>query len=152
MLPLELEQYLHIQIPLSRAMAVRVLSIADTVVVLQAPLAPNTNHHETVFGGSAAALAILAAWSLLHVRLLAAGTVVRLVLQRNTMEYQRPIPGEFTARAALADAAQWARFTTTLARRRKARITVPALIEQGGQIAGRFSGEFVALAGLDPCL
>jgi thioesterase domain-containing protein len=148
-LPLELEQYLHSQIPLSRAMAVSVVSIADTEVVLKAPLAPNTNHRETVFGGSAAALAILAAWSLLHLRLSAAGTAASLVLQRNTMEYQRPIPGEFTARAVLAQAAHWARFSATLARRRKARITVAALLEHGGQAAGRFSGEFVALAGHD---
>ena len=149
MLPLELEQYLHAHIPLSRAMAVRVLSISESAVVLQAPLAPNTNHRETVFGGSAGALAILAAWSLVHVRLQAAGTAARLVLQRNTMEYQRPILGEFTARAALASAPQWLRFSTTLARRRKARIIVAALLEHGGQVVGSFRGEFVALAGSD---
>jgi thioesterase domain-containing protein len=144
-LPLELEQHLHVWIPLSRAMAVRVLSITDDAVVLQAPLAPNINHRETVFGGSAVALAILAAWSLLHVRLQAAGTMARLVIQRNTMEYRHPIIGEFTARAVLEDEGQWARFSTTLARRRKARITVAALLEHRRQLVGSFSGEFVAL-------
>jgi len=144
--PLELEQYLHACIPLSRAMALEVVSISDGVVVLRAPLAPNTNHSETVFGGSACALAILAAWSLVHVRLQAAGMAGRLVIQRNTMEYLRPIAGEFTARAALEEAGQWARFSATLARRRRARITVPALLEHCGQVVGSFSGDFVALA------
>ena len=127
-------------------MALEVVSISDGVVVLRAPLAPNTNHSETVFGGSACALAILAAWSLVHVRLQAAGMAGRLVIQRNTMEYLRPIAGEFTARAALEEAGQWARFSATLARRRRARITVPALLEHCGQVVGSFSGDFVALA------
>jgi thioesterase domain-containing protein len=151
-LPLELEQYLQVHIPLSRAMSVEVVAIADRAVVLRAPLAPNTNHRATVFGGSASALAILAAWSLLHVRLRAAGIASRLVIQRNTMEYQRPITGDFTARAALGEEQQWARFSATLVRHRKARITVTALLEHAGEVAGRFSGEFVALGEHELCL
>ena len=69
MLPDQLERYLHEHIPLSKAMGVSVLSVGEEAVTLRAPLAPNINHRETVFGGSASALAILAAWSLLHTRL-----------------------------------------------------------------------------------
>ncbi len=65
MTPAELEAYLHQTIPLSRAMAVSVIELNPESVVLGAPLAPNVNVHETAFGGSAAALALLAAWSLL---------------------------------------------------------------------------------------
>jgi thioesterase domain-containing protein len=142
--PIELEHYLHEQIPLSRAMAVKVVSIGAGDVVLSAPLAPNTNHHATVFGGSASAVAMLAAWSLLHTRLRAAGIAGRLVIQRSSIEYLRPIAGEFLARAALGDLAQWERFTAVLARRRRARIGVEVLIEHAGEVAARFTGEFVA--------
>lgn len=152
LLPLELEQYLHAHIPLSKAMAVEVVSITDSAVLLRAPLAPNTNHRETVFGGSVSALAILAAWSLLHVRLRAAGIANRLVIQRNTVEYLRPLPGGFTARATLGGKEQWARFSATLARRRKARIAVTATLEHGGEVAATFSGEFVALGAEELCL
>ena len=147
--PRELERYLHEHIPLSRAMAASVVAVLRDEVSLAAPLAPNINHRDTVFGGSAAALAMLAGWSLLHVRLRAEGSEARLVIQRNTMEYQRPIAGDFTARAALEHPQRWQQFMATLARRGKARIVVTALLEQGGQIAGRLSGEFVALAGAD---
>jgi len=147
--PRELERYLHEHIPLSRAMAASVVAVLRDEVSLAAPLAANINHRDTVFGGSAAALAMLAGWSLLHVRLRAEGSEARLVIQRNTMEYQRPIAGDFTARAALEHPQRWQQFTATLARRGKARIAVTALLEQGGQIAGRLSGEFVALAGAD---
>jgi thioesterase domain-containing protein len=143
---LELHAYLHGHIPLVRAMAVEVHSIGPEGVVLGAPLAPNTNHHETVFGGSASALAILAAWSCLHLRL-AESTAPRaqLVIQRNTMEYLKPVSDAFTARASLLEGEDWARFMKMLERKSRARISVLSVLESGGAVAGRLVGEFVAL-------
>jgi thioesterase domain-containing protein len=141
----DVERYLHEHIPLSKAMAVTVVSVEPDEVVLRAPLAPNINHRETVFGGSASALAILAAWSLLHARLRSEGVPSRLVIQRNTMEYERPIPGDFTARASLERPEHWQQFTRMLARKGKARITVCSVLEHAGQAVGRLTGEFVAL-------
>lgn len=142
----ELQTYLHEHIPLSKAMAVSVVQVATNHVLLSAPLAPNINHRDTVFGGSASALAILAAWSLLHTRMRDENISARLVIRRNTMEYERPIVGEFTARAWLETPEQWPHFTHMLARKGKARIIVLSALEYAGQIAGRFRGEFVALA------
>ena len=127
-------------------MGVAVQSADETAVVLQAPLEPNINHRETVFGGSASALAILAGWSLLHVRLRAEGLMGRLVIQRSTMDYLQPMAGEFRARAQLGEPARWPQFTQLLERRGRARLTVTATVEHAGAVAGRFSGEFVALA------
>jgi thioesterase domain-containing protein len=143
--PAELEQYLHQEIPLSRAMAVAVLSVTPDSVRLQAPLDPNINHHETVFGGSASALAILAGWSLLYVRLAQEAISARVVIQRHTVEYERPMAGTFTARAALEEPQRWAAFRLMLERHGKARISVTAVLEHAGDIAGWFRGEFVAL-------
>jgi thioesterase domain-containing protein len=145
--PAELEQYLHDHIPLSRAMAVSVVSVAPHGVVLRAPLAPNINHRETVFGGSASALAILAAWSLLHTRLHSEGIASRLVIQRNTMEYEQPILGDFTARSFLEQPTDWTLFTRMLARKGRARISVASVLEHAGQEVGKLHGEFVALGG-----
>lgn len=142
----ELQQYLHQHIPLSLAMAVSVGLITPESVILRAPLEPNINHRATVFGGSASALAILAAWSLLHTRLRSGGIDCRLVIQRNTMEYTKPITGEFTAQSTLQQPSQWRNFLLVLSRRGKARITVGATLMQGNHEAGHFTGEFVALA------
>jgi thioesterase domain-containing protein len=148
MSPAELETYLHAHIPLSRAMQVRVVQAAPEAVVLSAPLAPNINHRDTVFGGSASAVAILAAWSLLHTRLSAEGLASRLVIQRNTMSYEQPIAGNFTATAAAPDAATWQQFLRMFRRKGKARITVVSVLHFVGEVAGRLEGEFVAL-GMD---
>lgn len=144
MSPQQLEQYLHEHIPVSRAMQVSVLEVRNDAVVLGAPLAPNINHRETVFGGSASALAILAAWALLHTRLRNAGMTGRLVIQRNTMDYRLPIRGDFTARSSLA-AHDWQKFLHMLTRKDIARITVSSVLEYAEQVAGYFTGEFVAL-------
>ena len=141
----ELERYLHEHIPLSRAMQVSVVSVQVDGVTLRAPLAPNINHQETIFGGSASALAILAGWSLLHTRLAAAEISSRLVIQRNTMHYDLPIAGAFTARSFIRTPAAWDSFMRMLERKGRARLTVSCTLEYDGQAAGRLEGEFVAL-------
>lgn len=140
-----LERYLHGRIPLSTALGVRVAEASTECVRLTAPLAANLNHTGTVFGGSAAAVATLAAWSLLHLRLAAAGLSARTVIQRSRMEYERPIPGDFAAECRLGDPAAWQHFTTVLARRGRARLRLDAGLSCAGEPVGRFEGEFVAL-------
>jgi thioesterase domain-containing protein len=73
------------------------------------------------------------------------GVLDRLVIQRNTIEYQRPIRGQFTARSRLLHPDRWPQFIAMLARKGKARIAVSAILEHAGQLAGTFTGEFVAL-------
>lgn len=144
MTPRELETYLHDHIPLSRAMAVRVVSIAPDSVTLGAPLLPNINHRDTVFGGSASALAILSAWSLLHLSLTDAGQPSRVVIQRNTMEYLTPIDGDFAATATMPGGEDWPRFLKILGRRGVARLSVDAVLTYRDAVAGKLTGDFVA--------
>ncbi|WP_342618880.1 YiiD C-terminal domain-containing protein [Rhodoferax sp. GW822-FHT02A01] len=145
MTPPALQQYLHAHIPLSKAMSVSVVSVEPESVTLSAPLQPNINHRETVFGGSASALAILAAWCLIQTRLSAEGIAARLVIQENTMSYDNPIAGEFLAVSQLDDPQGWERFKTMLRRKGKGRVSVRSDLVYESQIAGRFKGEFVAL-------
>jgi thioesterase domain-containing protein len=141
-----LETYLHTHIPLSRAMGASVRSLTPEAVTLGAPLAPNLNHRGTVFGGSASSLAILSAWALVHTRLRAEGLDSRLVIQRNSMAYERPMDGPFEATASLARPEAWPAFLRTLRRMGRARVAVVSVLHCDGQAAGRFEGDFVALA------
>jgi len=140
-----LERYLHDHIPLSAAMKAEVVDVGEAGVTLRAPLEPNINHRETVFGGSASALAILAAWSLVHLRLREVGVRSRIVIQRSTLDHERPIHGWFTARSHIEDPASWERFLRGLERKGRARVVVAALLESEGEVVGRFEGLFVAL-------
>ncbi len=141
----ELQEYLYAHIPLSKAMGVEVISATTADVTLSAPLLPNINHSDTVFGGSASAVALLSAGGLLHVRLSAQGLASRVVVQRNTMSYEQPITAAFTATAAAPDPQKWGRFLATLQRHRRARIVVHSVLFCNGARVGGLEGEFVAL-------
>jgi thioesterase domain-containing protein len=140
-----LQHYLYEHIPLSRAMQIGVENISADSLTLSAPLAPNINHFANVFGGSASAVAILSAWSLLHTRMKAAGIRSRLVIQSNTMSYDESIAGDFIATAQLANPDKWDSFVRMFQRKGKARISVKSALYFGGKVAGRLEGEFVAL-------
>lgn len=141
----ELEVYLHTHIPLTQAMHVSVVSIEAQHLILQAPLKPNINPHHTVFGGSVATMATLAAWCLLHTRLDAEGIANNLVVRRSTVEYDKPIAGDFRASASLEAPEQWEKAMELLKQRGKVKIAVTSVLEYAEQITGRFRGEFVVL-------
>ncbi len=145
MTPAELEAYLRERIPLSRALAVQVIECGPGRVVVAAPLEPNVNHRETVFGGSAYAVAVLAAWSVVLLRLRSEGLDGRIVIRHGAMDYGRPIVAAFRAVATPPPEEQWTRLVTALSRGRPARVTASVALECDGAGVGRLEGEFVVL-------
>jgi len=143
---LRVQRYLYQYIPLSAAMGVQVRTARVEHVKLAAPLAPNVNHTETVFGGSAAALATLSAWTLLHLRLEQSQLDAKLVIQRSRMEYEKPIPGDFEAVCDFGDESAWERFRKTLTRHGRARLTLGAHLVHSKLRVASFEGDFVALS------
>ena len=140
-----LQKYLHENIPLSKAMGVEVLEATVNGVKLSAPLSPNINHRETVFGGSASAVALLSAWSLLYLRLINENIASRIVIQRSTVTYECPITDMFTASSVFRDPAAWFKFVATLRRKNRARVKVNSVLHCHDGKVGELEGEFVAL-------
>lgn len=145
----ELEHFLHEHIPLARAMGVRIVAADGDGLVLSAPLAVNNNHHGTLFGGSASALAILAAWGWMHLRLDDEGLDPDLVIQRSSMSFVAPGRTDVTARCRGAVDAQWRRFLRTYRRFGRARVELEAVLASGGEDVARLRGAFVALKPAD---
>jgi len=146
----ELQRYLHREIPISRAMGVSVLHAGPEGVRLGMPLVPNLNHRGTLFGGSAAALGMLAAWTLVHERLRGEeGLTPHLVVQRSAMEYLEPVAGDVEAWAGPPPLEAWERFLRTFRRRKRARIEVEAELLWAGWRAAHLRGTFVAAERLD---
>ncbi len=145
MAPQELETYLRSKIPLMNFMQVSVLHVAADTLVVGAPLEPNLNVHHTFFGGSASALSLAAAWSLLQIRMTTEGLDGNLVVHRNTITYLRPVTGAVTAEATFAQPDAWPGFVDTLARKGRARITMSTRLMFDGHVAAQLDGEFVAV-------
>jgi thioesterase domain-containing protein len=139
----ELTSFLHRSIPLTRALAVQVTYAVPGRVRIEAPLAPNLNHHGTAFGGSLATLGILAGWTVLHMSLEDAGLAASLVVRHVELDYLEPVTGDLVAESELPQA-EWPRFIDTLRRGRRARIDVDSLL-RGRAEAVRVKASYVAL-------
>jgi thioesterase domain-containing protein len=138
-------KYLHEHIPISKAMGVEVQEASPKGVKLSAPLPPNINHRETVFGGSASAVAILSAWALLYLRLKNEDIDGRIVIQKSAMNYEHPIIDTFTAASEIREPAAWTAFVAALRRKGRARVKVCSILHCNDRKVGEFEGEFVAL-------
>lgn len=136
--------YLHEHLPLTAAMGLTVARLADAVVELRLPLAPNLNHRHTVFGGSLSAAAITAGWALVHWRLRAEALPARVVIQGSTMDYLAPAHGETIVTCLVTDEL-WTPFATTLARKCRARLTLAMRLLVGEVLVATATGTYVAL-------
>lgn len=127
-------------------MGIRVVSVGADGVRLSAPLEPNLNHQSTAFGGSVASLAILAAWTLAHVRLREAGVAAAVVIQRSTVDYLKPVHGEMEAYCTSPAPAAWDRFLGGVERRGRGRLRLSAEVSSEQVLAATFDGLYAALA------
>jgi len=140
-----IQDYLYEHIPLSKAMEVEAVEASNSKVILKAPLPPNINHRDTVFGGSASTLCILSAWALVHFRLQSEGFTCRVVIQKNTMTFDKPILSEFEASCTLDEQEKWEKFTTILSKKGKSRILLSSSLVCKGEKVGSSEGAFVAI-------
>ena len=141
----DLEQYLHEHIPVSHAMGISVVTASTDEVELRAALAPNVNHRNTAFGGSVAALAILAGWSLLRIGLDGHIPIPQIVIQRSTMEYSAPVLADFDAVCRRPSDAAWQRFMSAFTRRGRGRLSLAVDVLCDGNPVGHLTGVFVAM-------
>lgn len=137
------ERFLHEQIPLSRAMGVKVESHDASGLVLTAPLDANHNHLGTAFGGSLAALATLAGYALLWLEL--GNRDAHLVIRRSELDYRHPVTGPLRAICRRPPDAELAAFRATFAKAGKARIRLGVTVEEAGRVCMAYQGTFVAI-------
>lgn len=142
MTELEAEQYFHQQIPITRAMGVRVVADDENGFVIEAPVALNSNHLRTAFGGSINAVATLAAYGLLWLKL--EQPAAHVVVAESSIRFLRPVRETIRAICLHPEPADWAAFQTRFAEKGKARINLRVNVVEHGQTAAEFAGIFVA--------
>jgi len=140
------EQYLHDHIPMTRHLGISVRAWDGESLHLSAPLEPNLNHRQTAFGGSVASVAIMAGWSLVHLRLLERDLECRLVIQTSHMEFLRAVETDFEAVATSPAGESWDRLFAGLERRSAGRIDVASDVLASGELVAEHTGRYVALS------
>jgi thioesterase domain-containing protein len=141
----QINDYLHQELPLTGHMQITVTAWDQQTLTLKAPLEPNINHADTAFGGSISTLGILAGYMLLFLMLQDRKISNRILIQKSSTDYLRPIDGEMTAVASLSQFKDLDEFLVTLQKRRRARTTLDAQIFAGPALAATHSGLYVAM-------
>lgn len=149
----DFQQRIYDVIPLTHAMDARLLSYDGRQLLVGAPLAPNSNHQGTGFGGSIYSAAVLAAWGLIELAVEDAGVDGTVVIQSGSMDYGQPVDSDFFALCQLPDTTEWERFLTMLTRRGRGRLSLksgvycgePTLTPEQPATAF-FEGRFVVVA------
>jgi thioesterase domain-containing protein len=136
------EEYFHQQIPITRAMGMRVVAHNENEFVIEAPVALNSNHLRTAFGGSINAVATLAAYGLLWLGM--RDPAVHVVVAESRIRFLRPVRETIRAICPRPSPDEWAAFRTQFSAKGKARITLRATVVEAGKTAAEFEGVFIA--------
>jgi thioesterase domain-containing protein len=139
------EEFFHAQIPLTRAMGLRVVSGDENGFAIEAPVALNSNHLRTAFGGSINAVATLAAYGLLWIEL--DDPAVHVVVAESSIRFLRPVRTTIRAVCQQPRPDEWKAFRDEFVSARKARLKLRVNVVEAGETAAEFEGIFVARAG-----
>jgi thioesterase domain-containing protein len=138
------ERFFHEQIPLTRAMGLRVIAHDESGFVVEAPVALNSNHLRTAFGGSINAVATLAAYGLLWLELNDAA--VHVVVAESSIRFLRPVREIIRAICLRPALHELEAFRAQFAAKRKAGIALHVKVVEAGATAAEFDGAFVVRA------
>src|SRR3954447_8021948 len=125
---LKAEKFLHEQIPITRAMGLRVVAHDDDGFRIEAPVALNSNHLQTAFGGSINAVATLAAYGFLWLEL--DDESVELVVAESSIRFIAPVRTTIRAVCLPVEDKLLSRFKADLRANGKARIRLHAHVEE----------------------
>lgn len=139
-----LQRLIEREIPLARHIGVKVEVADDEALMLAAPLAPNTNHHGTAFGGSIFSLAVLTGWAWLTRHLVVLEIAADAVVQESSIQYLAPARGALHARLVAPGAAAVSKLERMLDRAGRGRIRLHVDVHVARTLIARFDGLFVA--------
>lgn len=139
----EAEDYFHAQIPLTKTMGVRVMTAGPGGFAVEAPVALNSNHLQTAFGGSINAVATLAGYGLLWLALREENAHV--VIRESSIRFFFPVRETISALCSPPRPEVMGEFIETLRAKGKAGMDLCVQVQESGKLAAEWKGTFIAL-------
>jgi thioesterase domain-containing protein len=141
----EFEEFLHLKIPVTKAMGVTVEEFGPSKVRLAAKIQPNINDKGTAFGGSISSLMTLCGWSMAFCIMMGEVTEAQIVVQKSSIRYIAPIKDDFTAECEIRDRESLEQFLGTYRESGKGRLKLEVRIYGGGEtLSAQYEGQYVA--------
>ena len=148
----QFQKRINQQIPLTRALGLQLLEWDGSALLLSAPLAPNSNHQGTGFGGSLYSVGVTAAWSVTELALADLQLEGAVLVQTGSIDYKAPVESDFFSVCRLPGGEVPDHFRKSLARHGRARLDLTAEIYCGAPVieprqepVAIFQGRFVVL-------
>jgi thioesterase domain-containing protein len=136
------ERFLSEKIPLTLAMGVQVVTIEP--LTIEAPVQLNSNHLGTAFGGSINAVATLAGYGSLWLKL-REDPSVHVIIAESSVRFLRPVRETIRAVCCRPRDAALATLKSELAAKNRGRIRLRVRVEELDATAAEFEGLFVAV-------
>jgi thioesterase domain-containing protein len=140
---LELEKFLHQQIPLTIALGARVLHVDEMRAEITAPLEPNRNHLGTAFGASLYAALVLSCYAWLFQTMKIRGHKCHVVLKSAQTKYLKPVKGEIRAICPSPGKDEFQAFIKTFEQKGRAQVNLRASVVTDDGEACTLDGIFV---------
>ena len=140
-----LRQYIHQQIPLTRAMGFEWIDYDGRNLAFELSLDPNRNDKGTAFAGALSASANLCGWGAVTLLLEDETQSYDVVIRDSRLEYLLPVTRDFRVQALMPDEETVKDFLHRLRERGKARCDVEVVVQEQGRVCFRMSASYVAL-------
>jgi len=142
----QLENLVHKEIPITKALDIRIDELSNQSIRVTAPFETNKNIHNTAFAGSIYTVATIAGWSLvsnLASNLALEGSVV---LAKAEVQYKKPINGDIVAQCEIQEQSSLETFVSSFKRKNRARLNLIIDVVEDGVIKAQLNANF-ALVG-----
>lgn len=137
--------WLKTQIPLLEHLGISQLRWDGSTLEVPTPLAPNVNDKGTGFGGSQAAIATVAGWTLTTLCLKERGLECDVVIADSHLQYLKPVTSDFVTRVVLADSSEADALAERVQEKGKGKLALVVEVLCGEQVCMRLEGVYVAI-------
>ncbi|GAA0209876.1 YiiD C-terminal domain-containing protein [Kangiella japonica] len=142
----QLESLVHQEIPITRALDIRIDELNENSIRVMAPFEANKNIHNTAFAGSIYTVATIAGWSLVTSMAIHHQLEGSVVLAKANIQYKKPINGDIVAECQVDNNHLIDSFIASFQRKNRARIELDINLVEDGAIKATLHANF-ALVG-----
>jgi thioesterase domain-containing protein len=142
----QFENLVRKEIPITKALDIRIENLTENSIRVTAPFEANKNIHNTAFAGSIYTVGTIAGWSLVNSIALKHELQGSVVLAKAEIQYKKPINGDIIARCSVSETPVLESFIQSFQRKKRARINLNIEVVEDGVIKALLNANF-ALVG-----
>lgn len=141
----EAQDYIYTNIPITKAMGMRIEKLSNNEVQLSLPIDKNINHRGSAFGGSIDSLFLTTGWAFIRFLIDHYTPTPIIVGSRGETSFIKPVLTDFVSQLEMPDEVEIQKFLSTFERFGKARITLKAGIYEDDELYASFEGDYVVV-------